>query len=108
MDVTINLDDVYAPSDNVVAREIQGVAILVPLVAGVADMEEELFTFNETGKAIWGKLDGRRAVKGIVEELLAEYDASEGELEADVMGLVQELVTRKIVIAVHPTQARAV
>ena len=30
------------------------------LVAGIGDMEDELFTLNETGKAIRERLDGHR------------------------------------------------
>ena len=33
-------------------REIEGELIIVPLVAGIGDADDELFTLNETGKAI--------------------------------------------------------
>ena len=54
--MTIKRDAVYAVSDDVVAREIEGEIIIVPLVAGIGDLEDELFTLNETGKAIWDRL----------------------------------------------------
>jgi len=44
--MTINRDSVYAVSDDVVAREIEGEIIIVPLVAGIGDLEDELFTLN--------------------------------------------------------------
>ena len=53
------MDAVYAPSEDVVAREIEGELIIVPLVAGIGDMEDELYTLNETGRAIWDRLDGK-------------------------------------------------
>ena len=34
-----------------------GEIIIVPLVAGIGDMEDELFTLNDTVKASWGQLD---------------------------------------------------
>ena len=58
----IALEDVYTPSGDVVAREIEGEIIIVPLVAGSGDMEDELFTLNDAGKAIWDQLDGRRSL----------------------------------------------
>ena len=29
-------------------------------------MEDELFTLNDTGKAIWDQFDGRRSLAGVV------------------------------------------
>ncbi|MCL4500968.1 MAG: PqqD family protein [Deltaproteobacteria bacterium] len=94
--MTVTLDQVYAVSDDVVAREIEGEIIIVPLVAGIGDLEDELFTLNETGKAIWDKIDGRRSLEAVIAELAAEYQAEPGEIETDVLGLVQELVNRRM------------
>jgi hypothetical protein len=98
--MTISPDAVYAVSDDVVAREIEGEIIIVPLVAGIGDLEDELFTLNETGKAIWDKLDGRRRLTEVIQELSAEYQAAPGEIEADVLGLTAELVRRRMLVAV--------
>ncbi len=100
MDAKVKLDNVYAVSEDVVAREIEGEIIIVPLVAGIADEEDELFTLNATGKAIWDKLDGQRRLRDIIIELSTEYQAPPGEIEADVLGLVTELVRRSMLIAV--------
>jgi len=97
----IALEGVYEPSDDVVAREIEGEIIIVPLVAGIGDIEDELFTLNETGKAIWDKLDGRRSLADVVAELTPEFEeAEDGAIERDVLGLVAELVERKLLVAV--------
>ena len=63
--VEINMAAVYGPSEDVVARKIEGVLILVPLAAGMGDMEDELYTFNDTGEAIWARLDGRSSLAEI-------------------------------------------
>ena len=100
--MTLSGDAVYAPSENIVAREIEGEIIIVPLVAGIGDMEDELFTLNETGKAVWDKLDGRRSLNQVISELAAQYQAAEGEIDKDVLGLVAELVRRRMLVAVEP------
>jgi len=100
--MTPGLDSVYVPSEDIVAREIEGEIIIVPLVAGIADMEDELFTLNETGKAIWEKLDGRRSLSQVIAELDAEYQAEPGEIDKDVLGLVEELARRRMIIEVTP------
>ena len=101
--MTMSRDSVYAVSDDVVAREIEGEIIIVPLVAGIGDLEDELFTLNETGKAIWKKLDGRRTLNEVIGELAAEYQAPPGEIETDVLGLVEELSRRRMLVAVPPS-----
>jgi hypothetical protein len=96
----IDLDAMYAPSEDVVAREIEGEMILVPLAAGVGDLEDELYSLNETGRAIWNGLNGCRSLRELAAELSREFDASAGEIEADVAGLVAELLKRRMVVAV--------
>jgi len=43
----VNLDCTYVPSAEVVAREMDGVLIIVPLSFGICEMEDVLFTLNE-------------------------------------------------------------
>ncbi len=96
--MAVQSNRVYAPSEDVVAREIEGELIIVPLVAGIGDLEDELFTFNETGKAIWDLLDGKRSLDEVVAALSEKYEAPPQEIEGDVLGLVEELVKRRILV----------
>jgi hypothetical protein len=100
MKTQVDLDYAYVLSDDIVARKIEGELIIVPLGSGIGDMEDELFTLNETGKAVWEKLDGQKSLKDIAKELIVEFEAPEGEIEKDVVGLVQELLKRKMVVEV--------
>ncbi len=99
--MSIALEDVYKPSDDVVGREFEGEIIIAPLVSGIGDMEDELFTLDDTGKAIWDQLDGRRSLAGVVARLTPEFEeAEDGAMERDVLGLVAELVARRMLVAV--------
>lgn len=98
MNDVLTLDLICAPSEDVVAREIEGELIIVPLAAGIGDMEDELYTLNDTGKAIWGKLDGTRTLAQIAAELADEYAAPAAEIERDVVGLTTELARRKMLV----------
>jgi hypothetical protein len=97
--MTVQMHGVYAPSGDIVAREIEGELIIVPLAAGIGDMEDELFSLNETGRAIWSRLDGVRDAAAIAQELALEYDAPFDEIAQDVCGLLAELLKRGIVCA---------
>jgi hypothetical protein len=92
------LDVKYVSSKDVVTREIEGELIIVPLVAGIGDTDDELYTMNETGKAIWSRLDGEKSLRAVAEELASEFSAPPGEIEKDVLGLMRELVRRKMVV----------
>lgn len=86
------------PSADIVARVIDGQLIIVPLANGIGDLEDELYTLNDTGKDIWDRLDGTRTIEQVVKDMSAEVDASEDVLRTDVLGLVEELIKRKILV----------
>ncbi|MHB9033804.1 MAG: PqqD family protein [Anaerolineae bacterium] len=98
METELTLASICSPSEDVVARVIEEELIIVPLAAGIGDMEGELYSMNETGKAIWDSLDGKRSLGQIAADLAAEYDAPAAEIEADILGVVSELARRKMLV----------
>lgn len=94
----VNIDAVYTISEEVVAREIEEEMIIVPLTSDVGNMEDELYTLNETGKVIWNLLDGKTSLRGLISQLSEEYEASFQEIEADVTGLMKEFLKRKFLV----------
>jgi predicted deacylase len=95
----VTLATICAPSDDVVAREIEGEIIIVPLVAGIGDADDELYTLNETGHAIWRRLDGEHTLDQIVAELAGEYDVEPDVIQADVLGFAAAMTERGILTA---------
>ena len=100
MEQGIILTDVLAVSDDVVAREVEGEFLVIPIASGVGDMEDELYSLNECGKAIWDKLDGEKNLDNIKDELVEEYDVASEEMETDILGFVAELLKRKILVKI--------
>jgi len=94
----IRMDMIFSRSSDVVTREIDGALIIVPLTSGVGDMEDDLFSMNETGTEIWNMLDGKKTVQEVVEALVRQYRAEQGELEQDVTGIVEELLKRRMLV----------
>jgi hypothetical protein len=95
---TITNRSVFQRSEDVVSRDIMGELIIVPLTSGIGDMEDEIYTLNETGRSIWERLDGSASLGEIAGVLSEEYDAPEGEIERDVQGIVAELLRRRMVV----------
>jgi len=94
----IRMDMIFSHSSDVVSREIDGSLIIVPLTAGVGDMEDDLFSMNETGTEIWNMLDGEKTVQEVVEALTRQYQAEPGEIKQDVAGIVTELLKRRMLV----------
>jgi predicted ABC-class ATPase len=92
------VNSTYILSENVVARKIEGETILVPITAGIGDLEEDLYTVNESGDAILSMLDGKRTLNDIVASLSSQYESDKEELRADVIGFTNELFRRKILV----------
>jgi len=95
-----SLQGVYVPSEDIVAREIEGEIVIVPLVSGVGDLEDELYTLNGSARAIWDRLDGSRTLGAVVAELTEEFEAGDGDIGTDACGLVGELLQMGILVAV--------
>jgi hypothetical protein len=98
MHKNVRLEAVYMPSEDVVAREIEGEIIIVPLASGIGDTDDELYSLNETGRAIWTLFDGQRTIKDVMERLIEVFDAPPKEIEKDVVAIVHELLSRRIIV----------
>lgn len=93
----MNMDSVFKKSENVVFRKIGDEYVLVPLFASVADVES-IFNLNETGAAVWEKIDGRKNIRDIVAEMQTEYEAENLLIEKDVIAFVNEIMTAKLLL----------
>jgi hypothetical protein len=98
--MTVKIDGIYAASDEIVAREIEDELIIVPLTSGVGDMEDELYTLNDVGRSIWNLLDGERNLREVVGILVEEYRSPKDEIQTDVLGFINELVKRRILVEI--------
>ena len=99
MKTKARLERAYSVSENIVAREIHGEFVIIPITSGIGNFEDEIFTLNKTGIAIWNNLDGKRNLKAAVEKLSSEFKASSiSQIEKDIIGLVTELLKRGMVV----------
>ena len=83
-------------SDRFVSRSIGSETFVVPVRAGVADLEA-IFTMNEVGTAIWTRIDGQKSVDELARALAAEFDVTTAEAAADVAAFVELLASKGLV-----------
>ncbi len=89
---------IYTQNKDIIIRKIEGEYLMIPIASGIGDMEDEMYTLNETGIAIWEKLSPEKTLGTIIDGLCEEYDADKKEITNDVIGLIEELFKRKIVL----------
>jgi hypothetical protein len=84
------MDIRYRHASSIVAREIAGEVILVPIRQNVGDLES-IYTLNETAASVWELLDGRRSVGDVCEAIVVEFEVEASEAERDVEELLAQL-----------------
>lgn len=92
----MNLDTVLAPNGDYVFRKIGNETILVPVRAGVSELDS-LFTFNEVGAVIWKGVETRSSVREIVSAVQAEFEIEPDSAESDVFEFLAVLVERNLI-----------
>ncbi len=87
----MELDAIFARNEEVVSREIVDELILVPMRKDVADMET-LYTLNEVGARVYELIDGKRALREIVNTIVKEFEVTEQQAESDVREFIAQLL----------------
>lgn len=92
------MDGTFAKSKDFVQRNIAGECLLIPIRRRLTDANS-LYVLNETGAAIWERLDGTRSLQDIAGDLVEEYEVPPERLEQDLQELVNDLLS---IQAIHP------
>jgi uncharacterized protein YpbB len=50
-----------------------------------------IYVLNETGAALWNRIDGKRSVQTIADEFIQEYDVTPDRLRPDLETLLADL-----------------
>ena len=94
----IEMDSIYCISGDLVARNIEGEMVIIPLSSGIGDLSSEMYSLNTTGVAVWEKLDGKKNLNTIIAQIAADYDSPYDTIKDDVMKLISDLSEKKLII----------
>lgn len=103
MKAKINMDALYKASSNVVVRKVENEMIIIPFASGADDAVDDPYFLNVTGQIIWQRLNGRKRLKDLVEELATEFKTPTKIIEKDVISFVEILLIRKMLVEVPAT-----
>ena len=97
---------VYAKHPDYVQRDVAGECILVPVRRSLTD-SNSIYVLNETGAALWRRLDGTAAVRDICAAFIDEYDVTPDQLHQDFDTLLADLLSiqaiQEVAVAHGPT-----
>lgn len=96
----IDLNTVFKISEDLITRSIEGEMVIVPLESGMGDLNDDLFSLNQTGSDIWNRIDGETPVKVIIQDLAEEYNASVEEITPDILDLILKMIEKKLIITI--------
>ena len=94
----IALESIVVATKDQVSADLSGEAAILNLTSGI------YYGLNEVGASIWKIIQEPKIVREIKETILHEFDVDPGQCEADVMALLNELLSRGL-IEINPPQA---
>jgi hypothetical protein len=83
---------IYRRNPDFVQREVAGECILIPIRRQLTDVNC-LYVLNETGAAVWRRIDGKRTLQDISLELADEFDVTPAQLQSDLTSLIEDLLS---------------
>ena len=86
----MNLDVCYERDPSIIARDIAGEMILVPIRKSVGDLES-IYTLNETAAFVWERFDGDHTLAEVRDAVMEEFEVELGVVKADLLELVVQL-----------------
>jgi len=82
---------IYCKSEDVVARQIAGETLLVPVRGDLAGLQR-IFALDKVAQFIWERLDGQSDLDDICAAVVAEFEVCEGKAQADAGRFIAELL----------------
>jgi|SRR5208282_503401 len=80
----------YLRSNDVVCRQIAGETLVVPIRGKVGDLAY-IYSFNETGSALWAALERATPLEGLVSLLYETFEVTWEDAQRDATAFVEEV-----------------
>lgn len=83
---------IYTKHPDYVQRDVAGECILVPIRRRLSEANS-IYVLNETGAALWKRIDGQRTAQDIVTDFCHEYEVAADQLTKDFTSLLDDLLS---------------
>lgn len=92
----MTLTAVYSKHPDYVQRNVAGECILVPIRRTLTEANS-IYVLNETGAALWDRIDGQRSAQDIMADFCNEYEVGTDQLAKDFTSLLDDLLSIRAV-----------
>ena len=97
----MNPATVYTKNPDYVQRDVAGECILVPIRRQLTDVNS-IYVLNETGAALWHRINGKRSVQNIVANFCEEFEVTAEQSSQDFHALLQDLLSIRAIEEISP------
>jgi hypothetical protein len=87
---------IYTKNPDYVQRDVAGECILVPIRRALTEVNS-IYVLNETGAALWKRIDGQRTAQDIITDFCSEYEVETDQLAKDLTSLLDDLLSIRAV-----------
>jgi hypothetical protein len=98
--MSIDIGRCYKRAEEVISRKIEGETILLPLIAGVGDLDAEMFSLNKTGTIVWENMTGASTLNDIILKISTVFNTPTNQIRKDVIDLAEDLLRKQLIIEI--------
>ncbi len=92
----MRLDDArFIRNQDVVARQIEGELIIVPVRRGVGDMNS-LYTLNPVGSVLWDFMAQEHSLPEMVQRVCDEFEVTATQAKDDIQSFLDSMLQEKL------------
>lgn len=88
---TGDLNGIFRKRGEIVARDIAGETILVPVRGNLADMQR-IFSLSPVAAFLWNQIDGRQDLLIILEKVIEDFEVERADAASDLREFIAELL----------------
>jgi len=91
--------DRFIRTQDVVARQIEGELIIVPIRRGVGDMNS-LYTLNSVGSVLWEFMAEEHSLTEMVARICDEFEVTASQANSDIQAFLDSMLEEKLIQSV--------
>ncbi len=80
----------------VVARQIEGELVIVPIRSGVGDLNS-LYTLNPVGSVLWDFMNEGHTIAEMVRRVCDEFEVSSSRAQNDIQDFLDSMMAEKLI-----------
>ena len=89
----------FKRNQDVVARQIEGEFIIVPIRHGVGDMNS-LYTLNPVGSVLWEFMAEEHSLPEMVARVCGEFEVTASQAKGDIQAFLDSMLEEKLIQSV--------